>query len=540
MNMQIKKYKFKVALLSAIFFLSGCSQSFLDTTPEGSIPVDSFYKTDADAKGAVLGVYDILQSMYAYDWDSMWMLKTLLSDEIYTGGGHRGDQPPYEEINEFRYSSSNPVITWLFQMSYWGIYRANLVIANIKPESDAKKQAIAEAKSLRAMLYFDLVTLWGQVPLVTEPASSPDQYNQPRAKVADIWAQIEKDLNEAIPDLPLKSQQSAADKVRVSKGMAQAMLGKSLLYEKKYADAAAEFQKVIDSGEYGLISDYSQVLRKGQEFGKESLFEISYSAEKNYDWGNFQWGNNGRNTESNIHWQLCGPRGDGWFDGGNTGLVAGWGFAYPQKSLWNAYTAANDTVRRNAAMMSEDQLIAHGGKLRNADQGNSYPWECEGYVRLKYGSWADESNTSATSVKELNYATNVRLMRYADVLLMAAEAYNRSGQDGKALPLINQVRARVNLPALTSSGDQLFADIKNERRLELSFEGVRFQDLVRWGDAKSVLADQGKMIPEGTFTNGQEDYMSISGAGFKDKNVLLPIPEQEISVNPQSSQNDGY
>ncbi|WP_199898584.1 hypothetical protein [Prolixibacter bellariivorans] len=101
MNMQIKKYKFKVALLSAIFFLSGCSQSFLDTTPEGSIPVDNFYKTDADAKGAVLGVYDILQSMYAYDWDSMWMLKTLLSDEIYTGGGHRGDQLPMRKSTSF-------------------------------------------------------------------------------------------------------------------------------------------------------------------------------------------------------------------------------------------------------------------------------------------------------------------------------------------------------------------------------------------------------------------------------------------------------
>ncbi len=99
--MQIKKYKFKVALLSAIFFLSGCSQSFLDTTPEGSIPVDNFYKTDADAKGAVLGVYDILQSMYAYDWDSMWMLKTLLSDEIYTGGGHRGDQLPMRKSTSF-------------------------------------------------------------------------------------------------------------------------------------------------------------------------------------------------------------------------------------------------------------------------------------------------------------------------------------------------------------------------------------------------------------------------------------------------------
>jgi hypothetical protein len=132
---------------------------------------------------------------------------------------------------------------------------------------------------------------------------------------------------------------------------------------------------------------------------------------------------------------------------------------------------------------------------------------------------------------------NFRITRYADVLLMAAEAYNRKSapDDNKALGYINQVRQRAQLPNLTSTGSQLFADLKTERRLELAFEFVRFQDLVRWGDAATVLANQGKSIPKGDGT-----YFSFPDAGFKAKNMLLPFPDTEISVNPNITQNPGW
>ena len=518
-------------MLFILFLLGSCQKNFLDTTPQGTVLMSNFYKTDAQAEGAVMAAYDIFQSMNAYDWNSMWMLKTLMSDEIYTGGGGRGDQAPYEELNEFRFGPSNPVISWLFQFSYQGIYRANLVIQYVAPDSPAKKTAIAEAKTLRALFYFDLVTLWGKVPLVTKPAASSADYAQPRATVSAVWAQIDKDLAEAVPDLPLKSQQT--EPARVSKGFAQALLGKALLYQKKYSKAAQQFQKVIDSHEYGLIPNYADRLRLSNEFGRESVFEISYSNTKNYDWGNFQWGNNGRNAESNVHWQLAGPRGDGWFEGGSTGLIAGWGFAYPDSSIYKAFISAGDTVRRKASIMNEAELIAQGGKLRNSAHGNSLPWSCVGLVRLKYAPYAAETDT--TAVPELNYGTNLRVMEYDDVLLMAAEAYNQSGQDSKALSYINEVRQRAKLPALTVTGSALFAAIKNERRLELAFEGVRFQDLIRWGDAAKVLANQWKEIPRGDGT-----YLAVPDGGFKARNVLLPIPEQEIKVNPLVTQNPGY
>ncbi len=521
---------YSVLLVTLMFLFAGCQKNFLDTSPEGTVPMNSFYQTDEQSVGSVMAAYDIFQSLNAQDWNSLWMVKTLLSDEVYTGGGHRGDQPNYEEINEFRFGASNPILSWDFQFSYQGIYRANLVTQNVKPDSPVKKRVIAEAKTLRALFYFDLVTLWGPVPLVTQPATSPSEYNQPRAKVNEIWAQIEKDLTEAIPNLPLKSQET--EPARVSKGFAQALLGKSYLYQKKYSDAAQELQKVIDSHEYSLLPTYADRLKINNEFGSESLFEISYSNTKSYDWGSFQWGNNGRNTESDIHWQLCGPRGDGWFDGGTTGLISGWGFVYPDSSIYKAFIKAGDTVRRKASIMNEQELKSFGGKIRNATQGNSLPWSCVGLIRLKYGPYVSETGGP---VNELNYGTNLRVMEYDDVLLMAAEAYNRAGKDGSALPLINKVRERSNLPDLTVTGDALFEAIKNERRLELAFEGVRFQDLVRWGDAKNVLANQWKEIP-----TGKGDYFAVPQGGFKARNVLLPIPEQEMKVNPKMTQNSGY
>jgi len=165
-------------------------------------------------------------------------------------------------------------------------------------------------------------------------------------------------------------------------------------------------------------------------------------------------------------------------------------------------------------------------------------WGCAGLVRLKYTTWADETVSANGAVPDLNYGTNLRIMRYADVLLMAAEANLQAGANGVALGQINQVRTRVNLPALTSL---TLANIKLERRLELSFEGSRYQDLVRWGDAANTLKDQGKLVPTGARVGGVLQYNSNPAAGFKaPKNNMFPIPFNEISSNPNVKQNPGY
>jgi hypothetical protein len=505
-DMNFKQF-FKIfSALVIIFSLSACKKDFLDVDPKGKAAVSTFYKTDEDATMAVMATYDILQWMYARDWNSAYMVKTLPSDESLAGGGDAGDQPKYQELDIFTYSAGNEAIEAVYQSNYYGIYRANLVINNVIPETAYREQVIAEAKFLRAYFYFELVSMFGSVPL-TLVELAPSEYQQPPAAVADIWAQIETDLQDAIAGLPLKSQYGADDVMRASKGAAQTLLGKAYLFQEKWAAAAEVLDQVIASGEYQLSDDYSTLFLKDQELGVESIFEVMYNLSEGYDWGTFQWGGN-RSMESNIHWQLCGPRGD-YFNPGETDLVGGWGFNYPQMALYDAYVAAGDEYRRNNTVWSTTELEAVGGSWSNPDA-----WGWDGCIRIKYGTRMSETNGDA--VPEVNYGTNLRLLRYSDALLMAAEAKLRAGDAAGALTEINKVRVRAQLEPLTAV---TVDDIILERQLELAFEGVRFLDLVRWGKAAEVLGPKG-------YVDG--------------KHNLFPIPQDELTNNQFMVQNPGY
>lgn len=492
-------------LISIIALSAACQKDFLEVDPIGKLSVEKFYKTDEDANRAVIAAYDILQWMNARDWNSAYLVKTFPSDESNVGGGDAGDQPPYQELGIYSYGPSNPTITAVWQSNYFGIYRANLVINYVVPETDFRKRIIAEAKFLRAYYFFEIASMFGNGPLnLVELA--PSEYSQPFVNASAIYAQVAKDLIEAIPDLPLKSEYALEDKFRASKGAAQALLGKCYLYDKKYSEAALAFEDVITSAEYALQQDYSTLFLQASEFGVESLFEVSYITDMGNDWGSFQWGGN-RAMENNITWQLTGPRGD-YFEPGTTGLIGGWGFNYPRQNLYDAFAAAGDTIRRPASILSLEDLRAQGG-----DWTNESSWGWDGCVRVKYGTRLDET---AGPVSELNYGTNLRLIRYSDVLLMAAEANHLSGSDAKAVEYLTLVRNRAGLPAFT--GDIMTA-IKKERELELCFEGVRLLDLIRWGDAPAVLGPLG-------FVAG--------------KHEVFPIPQGEMRNNSKAVQNDNY
>jgi len=578
--MKTKYYKQIATALISLLFLGGCTSNFLDIPQQGVTKVTDFYKTDADATGAIMGCYNMIRAMNASIWTSFWMTKESLSDDIYTGGQNSGDRPEYQELNTFTFGPTNSPITNIYKYSYMVIYRANMIVDNFKTPTAYQKIVIAEAKAIRAYMYFELATLYGNVPLVLHELL-PTEYAQPNsASVTNadgtitptgLYAQIEKDLTEATVDLPLRSQlkASGSDLARFSKGTAQAFLGKALLYEKKYTQAASTLNALITTGEYGLYqlpeinNDYTQLFRKSTEFGKESIYEISYSSNRANDWNNAfgdLWLDPSRTNPSNSVWQLCGPRGDEGFIGPQDSLVvagkkvpnlkfnssmrinAGWGFGLPTLDLWKAYKNAGDSVRVQATILSEAQVIAQGGTMINVVQQpghtNDMIWGCAGLVRLKYTTWADETTSANGAVPDLNYGTNLRIMRYADVLLMAAEANLQAGAIQTALDQINLVRKRVLLPALTSL---TLDNIKLERRLELSFEGSRYQDLVRWGDAANVLKDQGKQVPTGARLGGVLQYNNNPAAGFKaPKNNMFPIPFNEISSNPNVKQNPGY
>jgi hypothetical protein len=523
----------------------------------GVTQVKNYYKTDADATGGIISCYNMMRAMNSSVWTSFWMTKESLSDDIYTGGENSGDRPEYQELNKFTFGPTNGPITNIYRYSYMVIYRANMIVDNFKTPTPYQKIVIAEAKAIRAYMYFELATLYGNVPLVLHELL-PTEYSQPNSTSitnADgtitptgLYTQIEKDLTEAMADLPLRSQlkASGSDLSRFSKGTAQAFLGKTQLYEKKYTDAAKTLNALIATSEYSLYqlaeinNDYTQLLRKSTEFGKESIFEISYSSDRANDWSNAfgdLWNDPSRTNPANMVWQLCGPRGDQGFNGGTTGVNGGWGFGYPTLDLWKAYKDAGDSVRVQASILTESQVIAKGGTM--GKDGN-FMWGCPGLVRLKYTTWANETSSAAGAVPDLCYGSNLRIIRYSDVLLMASEAnlLATPADATTALGQINQVRSRVNLLPLASL---TLDNIKLERRLELSFEGCRYQDLVRWGDAKNVLKDQGKSVPTGKRIGGVLQFNTNSAAGFiAPKNNMFPIPFNEMSSNPNVKQNPGY
>lgn len=493
----MKNYFIKTAVicLTILVITPGCKK-FLDQEVPGAFPEQDFYKTDLDVTQAVTAMYDMMQAHYNNNWGSLYMIKTLLSDESNAGGSDAGDQPGYQTIDNYNFDATNDKVREAWRMVYYTIYRANKVINRSSPDNALRKRLIAEAKVVRAYNYFELVSLWGDVPLVLDDIPPAQYTSTGRATKVAVYTQIEKDLQEAMADLPLKSDYAVADRFRVSKGTAQALLGKALLYQQKYAEAAAQFETVITSLQYSLASSVGAAFSRAFEFGPESVFEVSYTNARSYDWSNFPWGGA---PESNIHIQLMGPRSDYYTKAPSDSLIGGWGFNLPTQKMWDAFNAAGDVQRRRQIIMSQAELVANGGNWSNPNA-----WDYEGYFQRKYGAFASQTGGP---ISELNYGTNWRQIRYADVLLMAAEAYNKSSNDVKARGYLNAVRQRSGLGIVSASGSALFDAIVVERQLELSFEGFRYTDLVRWNLATQELGSRG--------------YQQA-------KHNLLPIPDFDV------------
>ena len=492
----MKNYLIKTLIVCLAVSSLGSCKKFLDQPVAGAFDELSFYKTDEDATQAVSATYEMMQAHYNNNWGSIYMVKMLLSDESNAGGSDAGDQPGYQTIDNYNFDATNDKIRDAWRMSYFTIYRANKVINRTEQVNDLRKRLVAEAKVLRAYNYFELVSLWGDVPLVLDDIPPSSYTSTGRKPKEEVYAQIEKDLQEAMAILPLKNVYSAADKFRVSKGTAQALLGKAYLYQSKWTEAAAQFEAVITSNQYALAGSIGAAFSRAQEFGPESIFEISYTHTRSYDWGNFPWG---AAPESNIHIQLMGPRGDYYTKAPSDSLIGGWGFNLPKQKLWDAYIAAGDVDRRKQIVMSVGELIAAGGNWSNPTA-----WDFEGFFQRKYGAFASQTGGP---ISELNYGTNWRHIRYSDVLLMAAEAYHKAGNDNKSRDYLNPIRQRAGLPVINVSGTALFDAIVRERQLELAFEGFRYTDLVRWNLAAQELGALGYQ---------------------QNKHSLLPIPDFDV------------
>ncbi|MFZ1263541.1 MAG: RagB/SusD family nutrient uptake outer membrane protein, partial [Chitinophagaceae bacterium] len=366
-----------------------------------------------------------------------------------------------------------------------------------------KDALYGEVYFLRAYYYFHLVRFFGDVPLFTDKRLSLSESKtlQKSAK-ADVYKQIELDLNSAIAVLPAVQIQ----KGRVTKYAAQALLGKVLLYENKFDAAAAMLENVITSNAFSLVTDFGSIFLATGENGPESVFEIQYSnTSPYYNWGGVTRG------QGNHSVQQCGIRG---LNGtGGMPYAAGWSTNLPTQNLANAYAAGDK--RKDVTVLNIEAYKAANPAFNITYQ--VAPFKNTGLYNQKYLP----RNGETSGQIELNYLNNFRTIRYAEVLLMAAEANNRAtaANDTKAQTYLNLVRRRGFgdlLHDISSTGTTLKQAIWDERRLELAMEGDRFFDLVRTGQAVSKITG---------FTAG--------------KHEVFPIPQQEISVSGLT-QNPGY
>ncbi|HTI08617.1 MAG TPA: RagB/SusD family nutrient uptake outer membrane protein [Puia sp.] len=498
----------KLFLYPALFLTCGallvfsCKKSFLDVQPKGQLLESNYYQTPDEAYAALVATYDPLgqeagstDNTYA---DPLGGLNAA-SDECYAGGGGATDMSTWQAWNSYSMTAAVGPQAVYWDRSYTGIYRANLLLTKIDGvkglDASLKARYIAEAKWLRAYYYFWLVRLFKNVILVTEPIATSDIYNQVQVSPDAVYTQIEKDLKEAIPDLPATI--ATTENGRVSKGAANALLGKVIIYENnnsRMAEAAGYLEQVNGpGGGYSLLPNYADIFNPANKFNRESIFEIYHTAAAAAGWGNWP------NFEGNVYVQMTGPR-------SYSGPIynSGWSF----NPIIPAFAAIlHSDPRYNATVMDADSITAATSSSYTPGYANTGKF-INKFAPLK-------AYTAKAGAQELNYPNDYIEIRLADTYLLEAEALVRGGGDqSKAQQYLDLVRARVGLSSIPATLDNIY----NERMLELATEGHRWFDLVRTGKAASVLAFKG-------FKAGV--------------NEILPIPLVELN-NTKLKQNPGY
>jgi len=485
--------------------LMSCDKGFIEIQPEGQFLTANYYADEDQAFSGLVGVYDVMRKNSG-GFENMITMMNAGSDDQYAGGGGESDGVGIQGFSNFTLNSViMPASFW--NDYYQGIFRANTLlqkISGVNMSADLKKRFTAETKALRAFYYFNLEIMFKNIPLLLEPLTATNMYDVKQAAPAEIYAQIEKDLTEAIADLPA-TVPAATEGGRFTKGAAQALLGKVYLYENKKDLAVAQFAQVNGTpggtSQYGyrLLSNYRDLWVVSNKFNTESILEVCHSSVGSSGWGN--WGSG--SDEGNSVNVMVGPRSYSRPAGSTApDLPSGWSFNVFTQDF---YDAIKSDPRFDATILDLKALKAAG----KADYIGGY--KDTGYFLNKFTPRQSDVSTGAGDAV-LNYKQDTYAIRLADTYLMEAEALGATGTRAQAL--LDAVRARVGLPSVPVS----MAAIKAERRLELAGEGFRFFDLVRWGDAATKLANRG----------------FIAG-----KSEIFPIPYRELQ-GTQLVQNPGY
>lgn len=487
--------KIKLYIITIGLFFSGCSD-FLEIDPPYTQDAENFFERQEDYERALVGAYDLLQGSFLNIW-----IGEIASDNAIAGGESVTDTEGLHEIENMSHDAVNNELRSIWRWNYAGLTRANYILEfKDKIDFEGKDQIIAECQFLRAYYYFQLVKFFGDVPLILDKRLGAEEAKEiERTSKSEVYRQIESDLQAAAAVLP----EVQVIKGKVTKGAARSLLGKVQLYQNKFDQAASTLDSVIQSSMYSLINDYSQLFSVANEGHSETVFDIEYSGLEGGSYGCFIC------LEGNAAPGFQGIR-------QYNGPVYGDGNSYnlPTQDLYDFFDA-NDP-RKDATVLNLDEFIS---KQANPDQ-IEYAKGAGGHTGFYNNKYIKKQGEIGLPDNDLTSPVNYKVIRYADVLLMAAEAHNRksSPNDAKALEYLNLVRTRVGMPSISSNGSNLTEDIWNERRSELSGEGLRFFDLVRTGKASTEIDN---------FVPG--------------KHELFPIPQVEIDLAGGNwSQNPNY
>ena len=489
-----------------LMLLTACKKSFLATEPSDRYVEETFWKTKEQAEAGLNGVYAVLTNANFYGGVTPISRETLSPNKYAYNNDNNLIMSGNQLSNTATYNNA-------WNISYRGVGRANNLLVNIADvpmDATLKKRYIAEAKFLRAVYYFPLWNLFGGAPLILDAPDFETQSNLPRNTAAELLTQILKDLDEAAIDLP--ASYSGTEKGRATKGAALSLKARALLYAGRWSEAAAAAKAVIDSKIYSLFSDYRALFYLENEGNSEVVFDIQYKVPE-FGTG-IDVGLDAQNTSA--------PTPDLVKD-----YYAKDGLPVTASPLYNAATPyANRDPRLQATVIVPGSN--YKGKVVTATQ---YPRT--GFGQKKYTIYKDievpaKSLTSGES--ELNYI----LIRYADVLLMYAEAQNEAaGPDASVYSALSLLRKRVAMPDFTTglTQEQMRKEIRHERRVELAGEGLYYYDVLRWKTAEQVLnADvfnaTGQRVDTRRFV-ATRDY-------------LWPMPAIARQENPALTQNPGW
>jgi len=480
-----------IMLAVLLTIISACKKDFLDVDPQGETTATSFWKTNDDATAAVNAIYGNLRSSNQVGLTSI-AVESLGSDDA-DPGAKQSDIPEVYQFDNFSVTPSNAAVRGFWGDLYTEINLCNQVLDNVDTmqtvAANLKARYLAEAKFIRAYCYFRLVRTYGGVPLHLSVPKAPAEFNIERSTASKIWTAIEKDLTDAEALLPV-AYSTATDHGRATKGAAQALHAKVAMYQKKWSDVKSYTDKVISSGAYTLVNHYSNLFSYSNKLSSESVFEIQCDLIIGAENGaSFPWSQYSEcQTPENR---------------------SGWGWNVPSTDLVSAFSSASDNTRMNATIIMVPETVGGDNIVQG---GNNNP---------RYNKKIYVPQSVYVSGYPRGCQKNILVTRYADVILMNAEANNELGSVPDATLNLNKVRVRAGLPVTTSiTQASLRTAIWNERRLELAMENDRYFDVIRQGRAATLFGVKGWTA---------------------NKNEVWPIPYNEILLSGNKlTQNPGY